>query len=98
MAQVVPPQYRINFLVHFVGMSPRLSLKISILIISLIFLGLSSKIVVETCDCRDQVHLNNRKFLNGHGVLNSLRQAFIELCHFGSFVPGYLESVLSEFN
>jgi hypothetical protein len=44
---------RINFLIYFVRVSPRLSLKIDILIVSFIFLRSFSEIVVETCDYRD---------------------------------------------
>jgi hypothetical protein len=46
-------EYRIGFSVYLVGMSFWFFLKISVLIISLIFLGFFSEIVVEARDCRD---------------------------------------------
>jgi hypothetical protein len=44
---------RINFPIHFVGMPFRFALKMGVLVISLVFLGPSSEIVVEACGCRD---------------------------------------------
>jgi hypothetical protein len=44
---------RVGFLIHFVEMSFRLSLKVSVFVISLIFLGSFSEIVVEARDYRD---------------------------------------------
>jgi hypothetical protein len=44
---------RISFSLYFVEMPSRFALEMGIFVISLIFLGPFSKIVVETCDCRD---------------------------------------------
>lgn len=67
------------------------------LISFLIFLEPFSEVVVEARDYCDKVRLGSRKFLYGYGIFDTLGQAFIKLCHFGSFVPGYSEPVLGKF-
>jgi hypothetical protein len=44
---------RIGFLIYFVGVPSRFALEVGVFVISLVFLGPSSKIVVEACGCRD---------------------------------------------
>jgi hypothetical protein len=77
---------RIGFPIYLVGVALWLSLEISILVVSLIFLGSFSEIVVEARNYRDQIFPICREFLNNYSIFNSLGQALVKLRYLNSFV------------
>jgi hypothetical protein len=66
------PECYISFLIYFVGMSLRFSLKIMGFVCTFIFLGPSFKVIVEARYYCDQVRLSLKEFLYGYSIFDAL--------------------------